>query len=702
MIKSNLHMVCIVILLTCNVLSFANSEERSEQIDSLRNVVAFQPDQAEKVDNLLEISLLFYRDYLYDSSSLYLDRAIKLAEELDYSEGIIDAIYRQGLIFNRYGDFNSAKVKAQEVIDLGNSISDTLRLAKGYWLMGTIERETGNITESIEYFRKSLNTYKKYQDTTRMLSVYHSIGNVYVSISAYDSAAYYYDLTMRLCEATGNEKGLATVLNQLGKVHFYLPRPDYVLAAEYLHRSLSINRKYNRTHSMALNYSNLGSLFNNQDMLDSALHYYDLGVKLYREVNDYAGIANFYNNVAEVYEKQSRYSLALDNYYRALKYYREQDRYEGINISLLNIADIHSHLGNYQLAHIYYDSSLAMASEVNDGRLHLNTLFNKSDAYFDEGRFDRAYEYLERHYWLSDSIFNIEKAEMMADLRMKYEKEKDKAEILRLEKIGLQNEVDLKRKTSQRNIFLFTGLGIILFIIFLFLYFRQRAAKDKIIAQQRIRQLEEEKKVLAAKALVEGQDEERKRLASELHDGLGVILSTVKLQFSSIRDKSPESVPLVEKAAELIEQATGDVRKISHDMMPGLLTRMGLYEALIDLFDKVNDTEEIKVETNIPDDLERLDENKEIMLYRIIQELVNNTLKHAEAKNVEFSVARANGNLEVLYKDDGKGFDVKEKLESKTIGLKSIQSRINFMNGGVEIYSRPGEGTKYKFTIPIS
>jgi signal transduction histidine kinase len=137
-------------------------------------------------------------------------------------------------------------------------------------------------------------------------------------------------------------------------------------------------------------------------------------------------------------------------------------------------------------------------------------------------------------------------------------------------------------------------------------------------------------------------------------------------------------------------------------MMPGLLTRMGLYEALIDLFDKVNDTEEIKVETNIPDDLERLDENKEIMLYRIIQEVVNNTLKHAQAKNLEFSVARANGNLEVLYKDDGKGFDVKEKLESKTIGLKSIQSRVNFMNGGVEIYSQPGEGTKYKFTIPIS
>jgi signal transduction histidine kinase len=136
-------------------------------------------------------------------------------------------------------------------------------------------------------------------------------------------------------------------------------------------------------------------------------------------------------------------------------------------------------------------------------------------------------------------------------------------------------------------------------------------------------------------------------------------------------------------------------------MMPGLLTRMGLYEALIDLFDKVNDTEEIKVATNIPGDLERLDENKEIMLYRIIQEVVNNTLKHAEAKNIEFSITKTNGNLMVNYRDDGKGFIVEEKLESKTIGLKSIQSRVNFMNGEVNILSKHGEGTTYIISIPF-
>ena len=197
------------------------------------------------------------------------------------------------------------------------------------------------------------------------------------------------------------------------------------------------------------------------------------------------------------------------------------------------------------------------------------------------------------------------------------------------------------------------------------------------------------------------QEEERKRIAQDLHDGLGVLLSAAKMQFTSIKDTRPENKPLIEKATKLLEQATGDVRKISHNMMPGLLTKLGLYEAVEDLLEDVSDTEGIDARAEITGSRDRLPENKEIMLYRIIQEMVNNTLKHAGANNISLQLQVLPDHIDIKYSDDGKGFDVKEKLASESIGLKGIQSRVNFLNGTVNIESKPGERTKYLIQVPI-
>jgi signal transduction histidine kinase len=302
-----------------------------------------------------------------------------------------------------------------------------------------------------------------------------------------------------------------------------------------------------------------------------------------------------------------------------------------------------------------------------------------------------------KNYKLFDSlnqvIYNLEKDELMADMEMKYQNEKKQARILALERDNLI-------KVKQSNIYLFTGIGIIALISFAFLYFRQQVVKDRIIARQRILKLEEEKKLLAAQALVEGQEEERKRIAREIHDGLGVLLSATRLQFSNIRDLSPKASPLIEKATKMLDQASNDARKIDHNMMPGLLTKLGLYEAVGELFDQFSKLEKLKVDAEIPGDLNRLPENKEIMIYRIIQELVNNSLKHAEAKNIRLQMRMVKENLEITYSDDGKGFNYEEKLDSKSMGLTGMQSRINFLKGTLTVNTAPGQGASFKISIP--
>ena len=143
-----------------------------------------------------------------------------------------------------------------------------------------------------------------------------------------------------------------------------------------------------------------------------------------------------------------------------------------------------------------------------------------------------------------------------------------------------------------------------------------------------------------------------------------------------------------------------ELRKISHDMMPGVLSKFGLQEALEDLFDTLNDSGKIQIKYTfyMPD--RSLPEKTEIMLYRVIQELVNNTLQHAKAESVTFSMHRQKRELEIDYADDGIGFDPEIQAENEGFGLSGIQSRIEYLKGSIELKSSKEQGTVYRILIP--
>jgi signal transduction histidine kinase len=361
---------------------------------------------------------------------------------------------------------------------------------------------------------------------------------------------------------------------------------------------------------------------------------------------------------------------------------------------MANLGKLYWILGDKNKAMVFLDSSTSVSARIKLASQLQKNYMTYSDFFSERKEFEKSLEYYKKSTDIKDSVFTEETLRQVSEFQAKYEKQKDQAHILALEKENL-------KKTYQKNAFLFTAIGIIVLALFIIIYFRQRAIHIRTVSEQKIRQLEEEKKLMAAKLLVEGQEEERKRIATELHDGLGVLLSATKMQFSIIRDKSPENKELIEKATRMLEQATGDVRKISHNMMPGLLTKLGFFEAAEDLFDQISETGDLNAVCTITGSQERFAENKEIMLYRIVQEMVNNTIKHAQAKNIELLLNVTSGMMELIFSDDGIGFELNEKLDAESIGLKSIQSRVNFLNGKLEINTKPGAGVKYSIQIPV-
>lgn len=204
-------------------------------------------------------------------------------------------------------------------------------------------------------------------------------------------------------------------------------------------------------------------------------------------------------------------------------------------------------------------------------------------------------------------------------------------------------------------------------------------------------------------SLLEGQERERRRLAQEIHDGIGPTLSTIKLNLASIESdlekEDPEHLEKFKASYEMIDEVANDLRSISHNLLPKVLEDFGLIEALDTLIERVQERKALVVEfLNPGKDLE-LNKATELGLYRIAQELLNNTLKYAEARKVTLQIVRHKNTVLITYEDDGKGFDL--QMVKRGIGLFNIHNRTLALGGEDEIHSQPGRGMSATIEVPI-
>ncbi len=249
---------------------------------------------------------------------------------------------------------------------------------------------------------------------------------------------------------------------------------------------------------------------------------------------------------------------------------------------------------------------------------------------------------------------------------------------------------------------LIVGTGGMLFlagsIIFFVVYYQKRMLQNEMEKQQ----MEGEYQKRLLQTTIESQEKERKRLASELHDGVGAMLSATKLNLNFLKSftQDPDVLGSVKETKGMIDETIDTVRRISKDLLPSSLEKFGLTEALQEFCDKVS-TPQTAVTFEQEAKSLTLSKSQELPVYRLVQEIVNNALKHADARNVCISVAQNTGFL-LIIKDDGKGFNVMATKNdiNKGVGLYNIENRVNMLGGRMELTSGHGAGTTYKIDIP--
>ena len=274
----------------------------------------------------------------------------------------------------------------------------------------------------------------------------------------------------------------------------------------------------------------------------------------------------------------------------------------------------------------------------------------------------------------------------------------------------LEFNQQLQERRNRNLVYFLAGLGLLLILLgFLVVFYRQKLRISRLLAKQneeinqrKIQALEQEKTIHSMDAMIRGQEEERARIANDLHDGLGSLLSTIQMHFNKIQEElnSLQKLNAHLKAFEMLDDACVEVRKISHDMMPGALEKLGLMPALNDLVNNLKSTGKMNVVMQEFGDKQKLDKTQEMMLYRIVQELMNNVSKHAQANELIVQFTWHENMLNLIVEDDGKGFD-QDKIEAG-LGLESIQRRVDYLRGKLYVESAVGKGSTFTMDIPIN
>lgn len=508
---------------------------------------------------------------------------------------------------------------------------------------------------------------------------YSNLSLVYYFQGKYDKDVFYSQKAIDVFQKINDKENLA---RELGEMGYRMKRRDLPKALQYMQKAKYISEKNLLEKSLLSIYNNYGVLKEMQKDYDSANFFYEKGLELKVKKQDKLGIPYSLNNIANIHFIKKNYAPAEKILKESLELRKEIKDTYGIAENYTLLGELFFAKGNYPESIKYYQKALEITDEKQLLDLSQLSYLGLSKNYEAIGDTKQALIHFKKHAEIKDSLLTSEQINKIAEMDAKYETEKK-------ENLINQQKFELKQKN---NWLIFGGvLFLMSFVAAYFIYKNHKNKQAKKFQKEIFRQQE-----LAAKSLFEGEQNERIRIARDLHDSVGQMLSLTKMNLSSL-PKNQE----IENLQNLVDKTISEVRNVSHNLIPEELN-FGIFPALENLADKVNASDKTKMEIHIPEEIRQLKFQKqnELSIYRIVQEVVGNMLKHAEASAIDLSVKKLQNSLIINIKDNGKGLEKDAVENSKGIGWKNINARVRLLDGKIKIESEKLIGTQIEITLP--
>jgi len=640
---------CSFCLLVCN-LAVSTLFAQTKLLDSLKSELP-KLEGEDKANTLCEICTeMNYIDP--DNARIYCLQGIELAKNLAADAVIAKGYDQLGVGLRSQGLYDSAIQYHLQGLDIRQKLKLKLDIADSYNNMGIAYDEKGHNYKAITYYIDALNIYEEYKYEDGIAMSLNNLAIIYKEMNQYEKALGYYLDALDIYQSLKSDFGVTIITGNIGAV--YLKLGEYEKSIEYSQKAANRYKKLHLVKYIPYSLSNLGVAYKELGQLEESLKHDQLALDLHLNYGNKKEVSFTYNNMAQTHFKMGEYKNSID----------------------LAIA------------------SLQVAQEIEALDQMINANETLSKCYAALGDYQNGYKYSIAYISHFKSSNKDQKNKQILSLQTEYETaKKEKA----IELLSVQNQLKDAEISNANQRFYAAAVGSILLAILGFTLFNRFKHKQQMI-------LAEEKaknQRLGFKSLIEGEEKERKRIAQELHDGLGQLLSSARLNVSAMEDNFAEAVSVQwNNSIKLIDDAVTEVRTISHNMMPNALISIGFEAAINEQIHIINDAGQVKVHAQFPNEKINVEESEAIALYRIIQEILNNALKYADADNIWVTI-EVGEVLTVSIRDDGKGFDTSLIPSSTGIGWKNIMSRVDILNGVLDVESAIGKGSEISLKIAV-
>ncbi len=616
--------------------------------------------------------------------------------------------------------------------------------AKGYfnYAKGWILIRNNKTTDAVAAYLKAIEYYENAPTTStlygRFGNVAKELSTIYSNLNEYQLEEKYSKQFLLLASKQNDPNLIFDAYMRMGYVYEqkYTQTPSNTELRDkteqyYLQAITTFNKNKDRMlNRSSLSYAaiNLANLYTGFDS-DKAMHYAQLANKVSLETGDAIHIASSFGILAELAIQDKNYDLAKSYFLKAsMEIGKSPVRDHNIELSILeSLSRISEEQGNYQEALTYYKSYVDKYKSVYDQeKLDIT---KRLESQFDKERQEQKYIKLQLE---SDkkaqeikliNILRAQREQVYNNLKLVEENQRERLKFSELESEKKEQQLRLaKLETQQKNndintfkkllafkekintYYIFFIIFFIILILLLLYAYKQRAKSIKRRDELHALAMEQEKqnsKISTLTALLEGQEQERGRLARDLHDGLGGLLSGTKHQLSYLNPHQSENIEEgISKSIDQIDGAVEELRRVAHNLMPDLLMKYGLEVAIKEFASRISNNA-LDIHTEFINYSNSISKEKQLIIYRIIQELVNNAIKHANTSEIIIQISEEENLLNLTVEDNGKGFDPAGLNARKTAGFHNIELRVQFLKGTMNITSELNIGTSIELQIPI-
>ena len=555
-----------------------------------------------------------------------------------------------GIIYQFRHNNDTSNIYLLQAFEIAKELNDSLLMIKSITNLAINFRNEGEYEKSIEYSLISLTYYKMNRDTLNWANSLTDLGNSFIYLRNYRDGMAYQQKALKLFSAINNWRGIGNT------------------------------------------YGSMGFIYSKKDILDSAIYFNDLAITAHEKSGNLFSILSSKRSLCTYYYRLGKSNQEVyDCHKEVLALSIQLKDKQGMMMDYLNLSRSLGNMNRHNEAISLNMEALKLSKELGDKRVRLQCY--KSIAYKlnNTNRYAEAYSFMDSALVLEQELNGIDVNNAVLEADRKYQVAEKEKELLQSKNEKAASDLLLLEKQKQ----LWLVIGLVVFVLLLsgFVFYRTKQKQKSKLAKTRI---EEQQKGLAA--IIQAQEEERKRIAKDLHDGIVQQLGGLKLGFQKVF--SDNQTAETNKIVKILDDSAQELRELSHKMMPRSLGELGLIPALEDMLENSLGNTDITFQFEHFGITKRFKENIEIAIYRIAQELVNNVIKHSKANKVNMQLFKSGDNVILIIEDNGKGMGESSKV--KGIGLMNISSRLDTLNGRVNFEPSPESGTLATVKIPVN